>query len=81
MKKPILIYGLSTCPWCRKTKALFTKSGVPFEYVDYDLADEPTQAKIMTELDAAGANGFPFVKVGSDIVLGYQPERFAQLLA
>jgi glutaredoxin len=80
MKKTITIYGLSTCPWCRKTKALFTKSGVPFDYVDYDLSDEPTQAKIMSELDAAGANGFPFVKVGTEVVLGYQPERFAQLL-
>jgi len=36
MKKTITIYGLSTCPWCRKTKALFTSSGVPFDYVDYD---------------------------------------------
>jgi glutaredoxin len=80
MSKHISIYGLSTCPWCRKTKALFTASGVPFQYTDYDLADAQTQAKIMAELDAAGANGFPFVKVGADIIIGYQPERFTQLL-
>jgi glutaredoxin len=79
--KTISIYGLSTCPWCRKTKAFFTKSGLPFDYIDYDLADEKTQARIMTELDAAGANGFPFVRVGAEVILCYQPERFAELLA
>ena len=76
----VTMYTLSTCPWCRKTKKFFTERNIPFEYTDYDLADEVTQDKIMAELDAAGANGFPFVRIGDQIVVGYQPNVYAKLL-
>jgi len=78
--KKVSVYALSTCPWCMKTKEYFEKHHIPFESTDYDLADEGTQAKIVRELDAAGASGFPFVRIGDDVVEGYQPARFAELL-
>jgi glutaredoxin len=76
----VTMYTLSTCPWCRKTKTFFTERHIPFEYTDFDLADEATQETIMRELDAEGASGFPFVRIGSQVVEGYQPERYAELL-
>jgi glutaredoxin len=74
------MYTLSTCPWCHKTKQFFTRNNVPFTYVDYDLADEPTREKILRELDAAGATGFPFVKIGEQVISGYQPAAFSSAL-
>jgi glutaredoxin len=74
------MYTLSTCPWCRKTKIFFTEHNIQFDYIDYDLADEKTQDRIMNELDEYGANGFPFVKINNDVVMGYNPERYASLL-
>ncbi len=74
------MYTLSTCPWCRKTKQFFTEHGIPFEFVDYDLADEATQEKIMEEMDAHGASGFPYVKIDGAIVSGYNPQRYAELM-
>ena len=79
--KEVNMYTLSTCPWCRKTKTFFAERNVPFEYVDYDLADEAAQEKISRELDAAGATGFPFVKIGDEVIMGYQPERYLSALA
>ena len=76
----VSMYTLSTCPWCRKTKKYFSEHNIPFEYTDYDLADEATQRKIMQELDAAGAGGFPFVRIGNQIVEGYRPDLFDSLL-
>lgn len=76
----VTMYTLSTCPWCRKTKKYFAEHNIPFDFTDYDLADEATQDKIMSELDAAGASGFPFVRIGDQIVEGYRPDRFAALL-
>ena len=64
----------------RKAKQFFADRGIPIEYIDYDLADEATQARIARELDAAGADGFPFVKIGNQIVEGYRPDRYAELL-
>lgn len=78
--KKVSMYTLSTCPWCRKTKKFFAERNIPFTYIDYDLADEATQERISQELDAAGATGFPFVKIGDEVVSGYQPALYSSLL-
>jgi len=78
--KKVSLYTLSTCPWCRKAKQYFTERNIPFDFVDYDLADEATQKRILQELDAAGATGFPFVKVGAKVIEGYQQELYAKVL-
>jgi glutaredoxin len=78
--KKVTMYTLSTCPWCRKTKKFFTEHKIPFEFTDYDLADEATQDMIMGELDAAGANGFPFVRIDDQIVIGYRPDLYSKLM-
>jgi glutaredoxin len=78
--KKVSMYTLSTCPWCRKTKKFFAEHNIPFEFTDYDLADAATQDRIMRELDAEGANGFPFVRIGDQVVEGYQPARYSELL-
>ena len=78
--KPVSMYTLSTCPWCRKTKAFFTEHKIPFTFIDYDLADEATQSRISAEVDAAGANGFPYVKINDEVIVGYQPERYTKAL-
>jgi glutaredoxin len=78
--KKVSMYTLSTCPWCRKTKKFFSDHNIPFTYVDYDLADEPTQRRIMEEVDAEGATGFPFVRIGDEVIVGYQPERYASAM-
>ena len=76
----ITVYTLSTCPWCRKTKIFFKEHNIPFTYIDYDLADETTQRRISQEVDAAGASGFPYVKINDEVIVGYQPERYSQAL-
>jgi glutaredoxin len=76
----VIVYTLSTCPWCRKTKKFFADHQIPFTYIDYDLADDVTQEKILQELDAAGATGFPFVRIDNEVIAGYQPERYSRAL-
>jgi glutaredoxin len=78
--KKVSLYTLSTCPWCRKAKQFFAERNIPFTYIDYDLADEATQGKILQELDAAGATGFPFVRIGDKVIAGYQPELYSKAL-
>ncbi len=77
----VFMYTLSTCPWCRKTKQFFKDRNVRFEYVDYDLAGEEEQEKIMDEMEQhGGATAFPFVMIGEEIVVGYNPEKYSELL-
>lgn len=76
----VSMYTLSTCPSCEKAKKFFTERHIPFEFTNYDLADEATQEKIMRELEAQELQAFPFIHIGDQIVQGYDPKRYARLL-
>jgi glutaredoxin len=78
--KKVTLYSLSTCPWCRKVKDLLAAHGVPFDFIDYDLADEATQKRIMEELEKEGTSLFPFVRIDGEAIMGYQPDRILELL-
>jgi len=78
--KPVELYTLSTCPWCRKAKAFLDDKRVDYSYIDYDLADEHTQARIQEEMLARHAGAFPFATIGDDFIVGYNPEAYARLL-
>ena len=78
--KQVYMYTLSTCPWCIGAERWFTKREIAFEYTDFDLARKVTQAKILAEMEAAGVSGFPFIRIGDEIVQGYKPARFRELL-
>lgn len=77
----VSMYTISTCPVCQKTKEFFRTRGITFNFIDYDLANESEQNKIAVEMmTGAGRIGFPFVRIGDVVVVGFNPERFEQLL-
>jgi glutaredoxin len=79
--KKVVVYGLSTCPWCRKTKLYFTDMKIDFDYINYDLAKEEEQSKIMQDMKKfGGGSAFPCVKIGEEVIIGYNPEKFSTLL-
>jgi len=78
--KYVSMYTLSTCPWCFKTKRFFSEHNIKFTYIDYDTAEEDVQKKILEEVDAYGATGFPFVKIDGVIIVGYQPKLYLSAL-
>ena len=54
---------------------------IPFEYIDYDKADEETRRSIREDCLSHGEEmSFPFVKIGEDVVVGYNPQRYSSLL-
>ena len=82
--KPVMkvfMYTLSTCPWCRKTKQFFKERNIAFDYVDYDLQEEAEQEKIIKEMERLGGGmAFPFVRMDGEIIVGYNPEKYEELL-
>ena len=78
--KTVELYTLSTCPWSRSARAFLDERGVPYAYVDYDLADPHEQHHIREEMIARGAAAFPIVKLGDDLIVGYNPDAFTRLL-
>ena len=39
----VLLFTLSTCVWCRKTKRLLEELKVAYDYIDVDLLEENEQ--------------------------------------
>jgi hypothetical protein len=44
------------------------------------MAGPDLQAKISAEMKQHGATGFPFVKIGGQVVPGYSPQDYDRLL-
>lgn len=76
----VVLYTLSTCPWCGKSKRFFQDREIPFTCTDYDLADEASQERIFRVMDRHRASAFPFAMINGDAVEGYDPARYSSLL-
>ncbi len=78
----VFMYTLSTCPWCRKARQFFKTNNIPFDYVDYDLQPEDEQDKIMEEISkiSPDARSFPLVLIGDQAIVGYNPEKYSEVL-
>ncbi len=46
----VVVYALSTCPWCHKTKNLLNELGADYYYEDVDLLSEEEQRNAMVEV-------------------------------
>ena len=80
--KNVSMYTLSTCPWCHKAKKYFTDHKIPFKYVDYDLQSPQEQERIEEEMKKRGAPlSFPWVLIGDDVVVGWNPDKYGELMA
>jgi glutaredoxin len=80
--KELMLFTLSTCIWCMKTKALLKELGKGYDFVDVDLleaADKDEAYAKMWEFDKS--TSFPTVIVnGGDIVLhGFAEDDFRSL--
>lgn len=77
---PVTIYSLTTCGWSRKAKQFFRQRGIKAFVIEYDTAGSALQQKISAEMRKAGADGFPFVRIGGRVVKGYDPAAYERLL-
>jgi glutaredoxin-like protein NrdH len=76
-------YGLSTCGWCRRTKAWLDDHGIDYELVYVDLAqgDELASAKKRIH-EFLERESFPILIInnGEKVIQGYQVDDFEEAL-
>jgi glutaredoxin len=77
VKNSVLLYALSTCPWCQKTKALLNGLKIQYDYIDVDLLVGAEQDKIIEEIEAVNPQGgFPTIVINkTKVITGYKPEE------
>lgn len=78
----LMLYAISTCPWCRKTKALLNELGVEYSYIDVDLVPEEEEDKITREVERWNDRlSFPTLVIDDEeVIVGFQEERIRQVL-
>ncbi|NTW72947.1 MAG: glutaredoxin family protein [Eubacteriaceae bacterium] len=75
-KGDIMLYALSTCGWCRKTRKLLDELGVAYNYVYTDLESDENQDIIDEEVRRLNAHGsYPTIVInGDNCIIGYDPD-------
>jgi glutaredoxin-like protein NrdH len=79
---PVTLYALSTCVWCRKTKALLQQMGVSFDHVDVDTLQGDERAEAMKEVARWNpARSFPVLVIDNkDAIIGFDETRINEEL-
>jgi glutaredoxin len=82
-KGDILLFALSTCGWCRKTKNLLDTLGVEYRYIDVDLLESEAKKEVMAELDRWNkGHSFPCVVIDdSKCIVGFQEDKIRQAVS
>ncbi len=74
--KEVVIYSTPTCQFCNMAKAYFRENNIPF--TDYNVAEDVQKRMEMVEL--TGQMGVPVIKIGDEIIIGFNQPRIAELL-
>ncbi len=78
----IMVYALSTCGWCKKTKALLNELGVGYDYADVDLLDEQEKEQALSKVKRWNpACSFPSVVIDDrQCVVGFDERKIRGIL-
>ena len=75
-KHKVLMYALSTCGWCKKTKDFLRNSDVEYEYIDVDLCSVEERAQIREDiLKRGGRLSFPTLIIDDETLITGSNER------
>jgi glutaredoxin-like protein NrdH len=73
----IMLYALSTCGWCKKTKELLNDMGVEYDYIFVDLLQDKEREDVIRELDKWNpSRSFPTLVINNDkCIIGYKEDE------
>jgi len=79
--KYVMLYALSTCPFCKMAKHFFESRNIPYNFVDVDLLPEEEQEKTVAEVQRiSGRRAFPVIVIGEEVIVGYDELRIREAL-
>jgi len=78
----VILYALSTCGWCRKTKDLLNGLGVEYSYVDVDNLDPEEKTSVKEKIRRWNpACSFPTIVVNDETCIkGFDEDRIREVL-
>jgi glutaredoxin-like protein NrdH len=78
----VLLYTLSTCVWCKKTKQFLSENEVYYEYIDLDTASTEDKNEALKDLKKRKAPiAFPSIIIDEDkLITGYRVQELSEAL-
>jgi glutaredoxin-like protein NrdH len=78
----IMLYALSTCGWCAKTKDLLRQIGVEFDYAYVDLLEGKEQDDAMNVVEKFNSQGsFPTLVIDNKkVIIGFREQEIREAL-
>jgi glutaredoxin len=78
----IMLYALSTCGWCAKTKELLRQIGVEFDYAYVDLLEGTEQDEAMNTVEKFNPSGsFPTLVIDNRMaIIGFREQQIREAL-
>jgi glutaredoxin-like protein NrdH len=81
-KANIVLYTLSTCGWCAKTKRFLDELGVSYSFVDVDLLSSADSKKASGEIQHWNPQvSFPTIVINDKVcIVGFKPEKLLEAI-
>ena len=79
-KGTVMLYALSTCGWCNKTKELLREIGVEFDYAYVDLLEGKEQDEAMNAVERFNPSGsFPTLVINDKkCIVGFREQEIRE---
>lgn len=77
----VVVYTLSTCPACRRTKEFLRSHNIEFKNIEMDTLEETEQLKKIYEVKKYNpAETFPTILCGEKIIVGFNEQKLKEAL-
>lgn len=78
----VKVFALSTCPYCKMTRAFLDENDVDYDVVEVDLLQgTPAYDAAVAEVKRlSGGTSFPVVVIDDSVIVGFDKVRIAGLL-
>jgi len=74
--KSVIVYGTTSCVYCRMAKEFFKDNKI--EYTEKDVYLDESARNEMIKM--TGQSGVPVIKIGDEIIIGFDKETIKKLL-
>ena len=78
----IILYALSRCVWCRKSKGLLDQLGVEYNYIDVDLLEGEERTKATEDVKKLNPRcSFPTLAIDDQCIVGFDEQKIMEAVS
>jgi len=80
-QKPVKVYALSTCGYCKAAKKLLDECKVKYDVTDVDLLQGKEREAVLEEVRKLNPQcSFPTIIIGDKVIVGYREDEIKKAL-